>query len=111
MTLKQATTLNWVEWFDVQGTLLDGFRSGPEEVLLIDIGAGEGHYIHAFNEKFPDVAGRRILQDLPPVVAGVKNIPAKTELMGYDFFTPQPVKGRTCDSLPPIFIHHIVDDL
>jgi hypothetical protein len=94
MTLKQQATTNWVDWYDVQGNILDGFRNKPEEVLLVDVGGGEGHYLHAFNGKFPDTPGRRVLQDLPQVVSNIGDAPKATELMAHDFFNPQPVKGK-----------------
>lgn len=93
MTLKQQATPNWVDWFDVQGNLLHGFRNRPDDVLLVDVGGGEGHYLHAFNDKYPDAPGRRILQDLPQVISTINKTPKDTELMAHDFFTVQPVKG------------------
>jgi hypothetical protein len=104
MTVKQQAAPNWVDWFDVKGVILDGFRGhiaqpgdskgdGNAEILIVDIGGGEGAYLHAFNHKFPDIPGRRILQDLPHVLDTVTDIPEKTELMAHDFFTAQPVKG------------------
>jgi hypothetical protein len=110
MAVKQQASPNWVDWFDVQGVILDGFRrrerergygpgdkdeSGNEEgeVLIVDIGGGQGAYLHAFNRRFPDTLGRRILQDLPHVLETVATVPDQTELMAYDFFTAQPVKG------------------
>ncbi|KAF7590961.1 hypothetical protein BBP40_002213 [Aspergillus hancockii] len=105
MTLKQQATPNWVDWFDVHGAILDGFRNEPKDVLLVDVGGGEGHYLHAFNRKFPDAPGRRILQDLPQVVSGIKDSPEATELMAHDFFTPQSVKGARA-----YYMHWILHD-
>ncbi|KAJ5900168.1 uncharacterized protein N7473_004238 [Penicillium subrubescens] len=105
MALKQRSTPNWVDWFDVHGTILDGVRTHPNDVLLVDIGGGEGHYLHAFNDRFPDAPGRRILQDLPQVVSDPKAAPTGTELMAYDFFTPQPVKGARA-----YYMHWILHD-
>ncbi|KAB8210183.1 S-adenosyl-L-methionine-dependent methyltransferase [Aspergillus parasiticus] len=100
MTLKQQATPNWVDWFDVQGNLLHGFRNQSDDVLLVDVGGGEGHYLHAFNDKYPDAPGRRILQDLPQVISTINKTPKDTELMAHDFFTVQPVKGtKICFSL------------
>jgi hypothetical protein len=107
MTVKQQASPNWVDWFDVEGLILNGFEehntqgssSGDEEeeqaepVLIVDIGGGEGHYLHAFNRRFPHAPGQRILQDLPHVIDTVSDIPDKTKLMAYDFFTAQPVQG------------------
>jgi hypothetical protein len=104
MAVKQQASPNWVDWFDVEGVILNEFRghslrSGDSrddanaEILIVDIGGGEGHSLHAFNHKFPCTPGRRILQDLPHVLDTVTKVPEKTELMAYDFFTAQPVKG------------------
>jgi hypothetical protein len=105
MTVKQQAAPNWVDWFDVEGVILNGFREShnntrrseakaeAEAVLIVDIGGGEGHYLHVFNRRFPDAPGRRILQDLPHVIDTIADVPDKTELMAYDFFTAQPVQG------------------
>lgn len=97
MALKQQAAPNWVDWFDIQENLLDGFSNRPDDVLLVDVGGGEGNYLHAFNDKFPDAPGRRILQDLPQVISTINNTPKGTELMVHDFFTVQPVKGTKID--------------
>ncbi|BAE55269.1 unnamed protein product [Aspergillus oryzae RIB40] len=105
MTLKQQATPNWVDWFDVRGNLLHGFRNRPDDVLLVDVGGGEGHYLHAFNDKYPDAPGRRILQDLPQVISTINKTPKDTELMAHDFFTVQPVKGARA-----YYMHWILHD-
>ncbi|KAB8223103.1 O-methyltransferase-domain-containing protein [Aspergillus novoparasiticus] len=105
MTLKQQATPNWVDWFDVQGNLLHGFRNQPDDVLLVDVGGGEGHYLHAFNDKYPDAPGRRILQDLPQVISTINKTSKDTELMAHDFFTVQPVKGARA-----YYMHWILHD-
>ncbi|KAE8312014.1 O-methyltransferase-domain-containing protein [Aspergillus transmontanensis] len=105
MTLKQQATPNWVDWFDVQGNLLHGFRNQSDDVLLVDVGGGEGHYLHAFNDKYPDAPGRRILQDLPQVISTINKTPKDTELMVHDFFTVQPVKGARA-----YYMHWILHD-
>ncbi|OQE28052.1 hypothetical protein PENFLA_c005G04354 [Penicillium flavigenum] len=105
MTLKQKTTLNWVDWFDIQQLIIDGSNSKPEDVLLVDVGGGEGHYLRQFQEKFPETPGRLILQDLPQVVSTIENLPPGIELTPHDFFTPQPVKGART-----YFMHWILHD-
>ena len=101
MTLKQQTTPNWADWFDIKHSITDGFNDSANNVLLVDIGGGEGHYLHALNEKVPSLPGRLVLQDLPHVVSSIKTPPKGTDLMPHDFFTPQPVKGR-CSQAPQI---------
>ncbi|KAL4798809.1 S-adenosyl-L-methionine-dependent methyltransferase [Aspergillus venezuelensis] len=108
MTIRQQKASNWVDWFDVKNTILDGFEQAKNGgVLLVDVGGGEGHYIHAFNRKFPpaDVRGCRVLQDLPHVVSNITNPPESTELMAQDLFQPQPVKGARV-----YYLHWILHD-
>ncbi|CAI7610465.1 unnamed protein product [Penicillium crustosum] len=105
MALKQKTTVNWVDWFDIQQLIIDGYNAKPEEVLLVDVGGGEGNYLRQFREKFPEAPGRLILQDLPQVISTIENLPEGTELAPHDFFTPQPVKGART-----YFMHWILHD-
>ncbi|KAL5335921.1 S-adenosyl-L-methionine-dependent methyltransferase [Aspergillus crustosus] len=99
MAAKEQTSLKWVDWFDVEGVILDGFEAGRgtngegSDVLIVDIGAGEGHYLQTFNNRFPNAPGRRVLQDLPQVVVSITRPSKEIEPMAHDFFTPQPVKG------------------
>ncbi|KAL4793559.1 sterigmatocystin 8-O-methyltransferase precursor [Aspergillus venezuelensis] len=113
MTAKQHSAPNWVDWFDVQSAILDGvFEPQPasnDNVLFIDIGGGEGHYLHAFNRKFPEAPGRRVLQDLPHVISSIsKALDSEgptIELMPHDFFKPQPIKGARV-----YYLHWILHD-
>ncbi|OKL58531.1 hypothetical protein UA08_06370 [Talaromyces atroroseus] len=108
MTLNQQATSNWVDWFNVQEHILDGFHvtNSAEDILLVDVGGGEGSYLRQFMERFPGVSGRFFLQDLPHVVSSIKNdtLPG-VELIGHDFFTPQPIKGARA-----YFMHWILHD-
>jgi len=68
---------------------------GENDVAIIDIGGGRGDALMSFKETYSQVKGQFILQDLPGVLAGVSEAISKKgiQLMEYDFFTPQPVKG------------------
>lgn len=83
--------------------MVDGFRQtkNDSDVLMIDIGGGMGQDIQRFKQKYPDVGGRLILQDLPRTVANAV-VSEGIETMGYDFFTPQPVKGQDGTSPLPL---------
>ncbi|KAJ5085976.1 hypothetical protein N7532_010747 [Penicillium argentinense] len=106
MKLRQQVTSNWVEWFDIQRHIIDGSEPrSPENVLLVDIGGGEGHYLRQFSEKFPRAPGRLILQELPDVIRGIQSPPEDVELMPHDFFTPQTIKGARA-----YFMHWILHD-
>ena len=87
----------WMDpgFYPVQQQLIDGTTIGDQDVLLVDIGGSFGHDLLDFRRKWPDVPGRLVLQDLPEVVASVQNLDPSIDVMGYDFFTEQPVKGGT----------------
>ncbi|KAK0665928.1 S-adenosyl-L-methionine-dependent methyltransferase [Cercophora samala] len=96
-------------WMSVQrdprSTFLDVLRfdedlaAGADEktILFVDIGGSRGHQCIAFREKYPDLKGRVILQDLPHVIDEVKANPLpgfeQVETDTHDMFTPQTIKG------------------
>lgn len=63
-----------------------------DKPVFVDVGGGVGQQCVAIKEQFPNLPGKVVLQDLPSVVADV-TLPEGIEVMAYDFFTPQPVKG------------------
>jgi hypothetical protein len=94
MTLKQRASPSWIDWFDIQGCIIDGAETqSSSSVLLVDVGGGEGSYVKQFEENFPKAPGRLILQDLPHVISGIENPPTNVELVSHDFFTPQSIQG------------------
>ena len=96
MAVRRKGLSSWFEVFPMASQLVPGFNNGdPEAVLLVDIGGNWGHELQGFHEAHPDAPGRLILQDLPVMIEkfGGKSPPG-IEIMTYDFFTPQPVKGE-----------------
>lgn len=74
--------------------LLEGFDSTQKDaILFVDVGGGRGHEIDKFLEKYPQDQHRMILQDLPHIVKDVEGARNKN-VIAYDFFTPQPIKGK-----------------
>lgn len=91
----------WVDWFPIQERLLlldarlvvdADDDDAANSALLGDVGGGKGHDLAAFHAKFPG-RGRLVLQDLAPVVESLTDLGPEIEVMTYDFFTEQPVKG------------------
>ncbi|EXU99898.1 O-methyltransferase [Metarhizium robertsii] len=80
----------WVDWYPVQDRLLTGLRG--QSAVLVDVGAGKGHDLMAFHEKYAG-HGRLVLQDSAAVTDHVKNLSDEIEIMAHDFFTEQPVRG------------------
>ncbi|KAL4982245.1 S-adenosyl-L-methionine-dependent methyltransferase [Aspergillus falconensis] len=85
----------WMDpgFYPVQEQLVDGAAIGQDDVLLVDVGGSVGHDLLDFRQKWPDVPGRLVLQDLPEVVSSVKDLHPSIEVTAHDFFTEQPVKG------------------
>jgi hypothetical protein len=97
MEAASGTQSCWLDWFDVQGRLLDGYDSTKNDTLLVDVGGGKGHdtqkFFEQYGARFP---GSVVLQDQPGVIDGIKEgtLDGKIVKMGHDFFEPQPVKGK-----------------
>ena len=86
--------------------LVDGTNIQAQGVLLVDVGGSTGHDLTEFHQKWPQLPGRLILQDLPEVVeeAKTKGLPSPIEPMAHDFFTPQPVNGMQIKSLVKLLL-------
>ncbi|KAL8923979.1 MAG: hypothetical protein Q9208_004263 [Pyrenodesmia sp. 3 TL-2023] len=82
---------NQASWLDIypHTSLLDSRHDLP---LLVDVGGNVGHDLDKFRQRYPDTAARLYLQDRPEVVRRSK-CPDPVNKMGYDFFTPQPIRG------------------
>ena len=85
----------WHEMFPMASILGPNTKDDTKAVLLVDVGGNKGHEVASFHAAHPAIPGRLILQDLPSMIERVRqNPPTDIELMPYDFFTPQPVKGK-----------------
>ncbi|RAL08720.1 o-methyltransferase [Aspergillus homomorphus CBS 101889] len=75
--------------------LVEEITVSTEDVLLVDMGGGMGHDLSEFRRKWPDLAGRLIVQELPDVVAQARelNLDPRIELMVHDFFDEQVIIG------------------
>ncbi|PYI34212.1 S-adenosyl-L-methionine-dependent methyltransferase [Aspergillus indologenus CBS 114.80] len=85
------------EWFDIYPVprltdpALPALHDDPEAVLIVDVGGNQGHDLLAFQARFPDLPGRRVLQDLPKVVNW--EVGHGVEAMGCSFLEEQVVKA------------------
>jgi hypothetical protein len=103
MTLSQkATGVPWYETYPITENL--GVNS-PLDTLLVDIGGGLGHDLIALKNRYPELPGKLIVQDLPVVINDIKDLPAGIEAMGHDFFQPQPVKNAKA-----YYLRHVLHD-
>ena len=86
--------LRWPGVYPI-GSQIPGTLSNKEdEILLVDIGGNQGHDLKMFKELHPNIPGRLVLMDLPEAIENNKSDMKGIEMVPYDFFTPQPVKGN-----------------
>ncbi len=86
----------WYTYFPTNEKLSNAL---PSDILLVDVGGGQGDDLVAFKKAHPELSGRLILQDLPAVISvtnpntlsssGIEAIP-------HNFFHPQPIKNARC---------------
>jgi hypothetical protein len=92
MAGRRGGQLRWLDVYPA-ASQLEGKTTSRDDVLLVDIGGNQGHDLKYFQERHPDLPGRLILQDLPEAVSKIANPLKGVEVIPYDFFTPQPIKG------------------
>ena len=78
---------------------VQGPREGEQRPVLVDVGGNVGHDMQRFYNAHSEVAERCYLQDRPEVVS-LSRVPDPVKKMGYDFFTPQPVRGQSHTQTP-----------
>ncbi|KAL3429528.1 S-adenosyl-L-methionine-dependent methyltransferase [Aspergillus tetrazonus] len=104
MASRREGQARWFDIYPVERLLRsipsfgDGAAKKDGNVFMVDIGGNEGHDLLWFLERYPYFQGRLILQDLPTVVARneIQLERKGVEVMGYNFFEQQPVKGIVC---------------
>lgn len=83
------------DFFPVQERLVKGAKSEDDAVFVVDIGGSIGHDLADFAKKHPNTPGRLVLQDLPVVLGQIESLDDTIERMAYDFYTEQPLLGKT----------------
>lgn len=88
---------SWMDadFFPVHERLIKGAKIESDAVFIADIGGSIGHDLAEFVRKLPKVPGRLVLQDLPVVLGQIQALDERIERMPYDFYTEQPLKGRS----------------
>lgn len=84
----------WLDMVPVE-SLLAHSELSKDNVLLVDVGGGNGQMIRAFRDRrFSSLAGRLVLQDRADVIAAldIKEV-ADIEVVAHDIFGPQTIKG------------------
>ena len=87
---QQLRGKNWFEIYPVAEKL----NSSSDRALLVDIGGGVGHDVIAFKERFPDIVGELVVQDLPQVIESIDGaLSDGIVAIGHNMFEPQPIRG------------------
>lgn len=105
MRARREGQANWLDFFPLEERIVHGFQTKDDAALIVDIGGGLGHVIESILDKYPDLKGRCILQDLPETIKRIESPRTGIEPMAHDFFLPQPIKGEPIISTRP-FVHH-----
>ncbi|KAK5216268.1 hypothetical protein LTR47_009747 [Exophiala xenobiotica] len=107
MSIRREGLVVWHETYPIADQLGPGADTNPEAVMLVDVGGGWGHDLKSLFKTHPGLSGRLILQDLPIIIGQVQSRSDTDgfELMSYDIFTPQPVKGARA-----YYFHNICHD-
>ncbi|KAL2151685.1 hypothetical protein VTH82DRAFT_6783 [Thermothelomyces myriococcoides] len=102
---------NQAGWLDIypHETLIADAAKYPDRPLVVDVGGNVGHDMERFRRAHPETASRLYLQDRPDVVR-LSKCPDPVNKMGYDFFTPQPIKGARVYYMHGV-LHDWPDDL
>ncbi|ORY02353.1 S-adenosyl-L-methionine-dependent methyltransferase [Clohesyomyces aquaticus] len=89
MSSRRHSTETWLSVYDIEPDQLK-CHSGDE--IYVNIGGGIGQQCQEFINKFPNTAGRVVLQDLSHTIEQALQTPGVRN-MAHDFFKPQPVLG------------------
>lgn len=96
---RRDLSKSWLDFYPFAEQVVAGSESKEDSVLVVDVGGGLGQVLVKIREKFPDLQGKLILEDLPKTVQQAELELEKKDMfeaIGHDFFTPQPVKGMSC---------------
>jgi hypothetical protein len=91
MALRRGPALSWLSVYPID-TEMANMRD-PNRAVYVNVGGGIGHQCREFRERFPDLRGRVVLQDLPHTIEKAMETPG-VENMAHDFFEEQPVKCK-----------------
>ena len=85
MTHQRLNSKNWLDAYTPDLSV------PADRVLLVDIGGGVGHMCVALNQRYPNLLGRVILQDVPETINSLPGA-QPFEAMVHDYYTEQPIK-------------------
>lgn len=98
---RRDGSTSWLEFYPFSERILADAEHDARAVTVVDVGGGLGHGLLEIKDKYPDMKGRLVLQDLPNTIEQAGDGQGVFEPTAHDFFTPQPVKGESPQSTCP----------
>jgi len=95
MAGRRKGAARFVDVYPAESQLQGTLRNEEDAVLLVDIGGNQGHDLKLFHQTYSNLSGRLILMDLPEAIENNKSDMTGIEMIPYDFYTPQPIKGNS----------------
>lgn len=92
--MAQSEAAKWTVGIFPFNAELSKVKTDEETVLVVDIGGGKGHVIKQIQDLAAGIPGKLILQERPEALAQLVDSLPGIVTVEYDFFTPQPVKGK-----------------
>lgn len=87
------------EWYDVYPEIGNSASSiEANRKVFVDVGGSTGHQCRRLLAKYPELKGRVVLEDLPQVIAVAQPIDG-VDMVGYNMFEGQPIKGKLNQSI------------
>lgn len=102
MEAQFASLPTWLDAVDFAAEV--GQNLSDEDVAFVDVGGGNGQQCALLKKKVPELKGRVVLQDRPPVLEKALSVEGM-EKMSYDYLTEQPVKGWIPPILHPVLYY------
>ena len=99
MSAQREGRVYWLEFYPFEQKLSAEARDNKHDVLFVDVGGALGSEIKELRKRYPAVKGRMILKDQQQTIDHVSVDPGM-EAMVHNFFTPQPVIGKSPRQLP-----------
>ena len=85
----EQNSSSWLDAYPLRQVSKDMLREQP---LFVDVGGGLGHQAIRLVERYPELVGSVVVQDVLPTMATLQH--EKIKFMQHDFFDGQPIQGR-----------------
>ncbi|KAF2649916.1 S-adenosyl-L-methionine-dependent methyltransferase [Lophiostoma macrostomum CBS 122681] len=78
---------DWFDYYPVEEKFLP-----HSDIQIVDIGGNIGYDLVKFRKRFPSLTGKLTFEDLPSIIDSASELPEGIDVVGHDFFEPQPTR-------------------